>query len=49
MSNYVLGGKIILSSRGHDYCLRKKGLSCSLGQLKLLLLEGIIVLSKKKV
>jgi hypothetical protein len=39
--------KISPSPKGHDYSLRKKGLSCSLGQLKLLLPEDMIVLREK--
>jgi hypothetical protein len=48
-SHYVLGGKITLFLRGHDYYLRQKGLSCSRRQLELLLLEDMIVLREKKI
>jgi hypothetical protein len=41
--------KIFPSPIGHDYSLRKKGLSCSLGQLKLLLPEDMTVPREKKI
>jgi len=48
-SNYVLEGKITPSLRGHDYSIKKKGLSCSPKQLKLFLLEDMTILGGKKV